>query len=238
MCCLLAEPLDLGIRGRTVKGTLSSWLSVDPEVRIPNLAIRLVEGLRKRHQEHGMAISIGCTSADPNAPTRRFWDSLAQRRPDDIRFFGPIRFWTRVFDSPAVAAAGVTTFEQIVPCFAGLIPAPWIHRRNAPGIRAYGTADLSRCFDWVRAQAEAADLHILWSLPRLDLQLGHPYARTLVLDGAGEAGGFLNYYAIDWSGARAVRGAMIDLFAGTMGLRSQMALLIAAESQLLSVGIQ
>jgi hypothetical protein len=236
--CLLAEPLDLAVRGRTVKGTLSSWLSVDPEVRIPNLAIRLVEGLRKRHQEHGMAISIGCTSADPNAPTRRFWDSLAQRRPDDIRFFGPIRFWTRVFDSRAVAAAGLNTFERIGPRFAGLIPAPSIHRRNAPEIRPYRTADLSRCFDWVRAQAEAADLQIRWSLPRLDLQLGHSYARTLVLEGAGEAGGFLNYYAIDWSGARAVRVAMIDLFAGTMGLRSQMALLKAAERQMIGEGIQ
>lgn len=236
--CLLAEPLNFRVRGRTVRGTMSSWLSVDPEVRIPSLALRLVEGLRKRHQEHGMAISIGCASSDPNAPTRRFWDSLAQRKPEDFRFLGPIRFWTRVFDSRSVAAAGLNAFERIGPRFAGLIPSPSIRRPNAPGVRPYQPPDLSRCLDWVHAQSEAADLRILWSLSRLDLQLRHSYARTLVLDPGSEDGGFLNYYSIDWSGARVIRVAMIDLFAGTMRLSSQLALLKAAERKMMAEGIQ
>ena len=152
--CLLAEPMDLRIRGQAVRGTLSSWLSVDPEVRVPNIAIRMVEGLRKRHQEHGVAISIGCTSSDPNAPTRRFWNSLARRKPDDFRFFGPIRFWSRVLDSSAVATSGLNAFERIGPRFARLIPS-LASVSSAFGRRSTLPADRSDALPRLRSRTSA-----------------------------------------------------------------------------------
>jgi hypothetical protein len=238
--CLLAEPFNLRVRDKEVRGTLSSFLSVDPDLKVPNLAFRLVEALRKRHYDHGMAISVGCTSADPNAPNRRFWDYLAQRKPEDYRFLGPIRFWTRVFDSGAVSAAGFTAFERIGPRFSGLIPLPSPRRSKAPGVRDFHTADLSRCLDWVQTQSQDAAMHIRWSPQRLDLQLNHPYVRTLVFEGRESAaeGAFINYYLIDWSGARAIRVAMIDLFAGPARLLSQLALLKAAERRMMAEGTQ
>jgi len=236
--CLLAEPLDLNIRGKHVRGTLSSWLSVDPENRIPNLAMRMVEGLRKRHQEHGVSISIGCTSADPKAPTRRFWDSLAQRRPEDFHFFGPIKFWTRVLDPAAVAAAGLNRFEQVGPRFARLMPTLPALKPPVSAVREYRPSDLDRCLSWVRTQSEMADIYVRWSAERLDLQLNHPYTRTLVLDEGAGAGGFLNYYCIDWSGARVIRVAVIDLFAGSSGFGGHLALVKTAERRMRAEGVQ
>jgi hypothetical protein len=235
--CLFAEPMTFRIKGRTVRGTMSSWLSVDPDIRVPNLALRLVEGLRRRHEEHGMGVSIGCTSRDAKAPNRRFWDTLVQRKPEEFCFWGEIRFWTRVFDGPAVAAAGLTAFERFAPRLAALIPAPSTKRPQASGIRPFRQSDLSRCLDWLQLQSRTADVHMVWSVPRLDLQLNHDYTRTLVLE-RGDEGGFINYYMIDWSGARPVRVGMIDLFAGSLSLFSQVSLLRAAERRMKAEGIQ
>ena len=78
----------------------------------------------------------------------------------------------------------------------------------------------------------------MWSPARLDVQLNHPYARTFVFDRNGTVDGFLNYYCIDWSGARVIRVAVIDLFAGSPGLFPQLALLKAALRQMRSEGVK
>jgi hypothetical protein len=185
-----------------------------------------------------MGISIGCTSSDPKAPNRAFWDRLAQRKPADFHFFGPISFWRRVLDSKGVAAAGLTTFERLAARCAALLPKPSIHSADATGIRPFEPRDLPNCLDWVKEQASSAEIHMRWSAPRLDVQLNHAYARTLVLDRGSAGGGFLNYYVIDWSGAAVVKVAVIDLFAGNMGFASQFALLKAAERQMIREGVQ
>jgi hypothetical protein len=237
--CLMAEPLDFEIRGQRLKGTLSSWLSVDPAVAGPVIALRLVEGLRKRHLEHHMALSIGCTGSNSTLPTRRFWDSLERRNPADFHNLGPMRFWTRVFDFQSVAAAGLSWFERVGPKIGAYLPWDWIATRNASGIRSYQRADLPRCQAWLQAQADGADIKIVWSAQRLNLQLGHPtYPRTLMTEDASGKGAFLNYYPIGISGKSTIRTAIIDLIAGDISFEKKLALIHAAIRQMKSEGIQ
>lgn len=235
--CLLAEALDLRVGDRAVRGTLSSWLSVDPDAGTPDMAVRLVEGLRKRHIEHGIAISIGVTSSDPGSPMRRFWSSLAKRKPADIRFLQPIRFWTRVFDGKTVSRAGLNTFERASSRLSAFIPTGWVGWRTPSGVRRYEPADLDRCLQWLRDQAMGANLAIEWSRSRLALQLGHPYVTTLVIDD-GDRGGFINYYSINYSGGQSIRVGLIDLCAGKLSLARQLDLLKAAGEQMKADAVQ
>jgi len=223
--CILAEPMSFQVRGRAVDGTLSSWLTIDPGVKSTPLSLRLLAELRKRHEERGMSFSMGYTGTE----ARRFWAALGKRPPYDLHLLDRISFWTRPFDAGAVAASGFSFVERYGPPLAKLLPG--LRPTPRSRVRPFQTSDLPRCLKWLEAQSEGADIRIVWSASRLEVQLAHPYARTLVLED-GDDGGFINYYAIEMLGASKVRVAVIDLFAGTLGFWQQLALLAAACRQM------
>jgi GNAT superfamily N-acetyltransferase len=223
--CVLAEALDFEVLGRRIRGTLCSFLTVAPEARRDGLAMRLMETLRARQRERGMRVSFGLTVSGDRSPARRFWQALGARYPGEVQFLGPIWMWTRVFDPPAVAAAGLDAFER----FAPLLAPRWPWGRIGPdaAVRRFTDGDLPRCLEWVEAQSRASGVRIVWSQPRLQMQLGHgTYPKTLVFDD-GDTGGFINYHVIDWSGARPITMAVIDLLAGSLD-RARMGRLLRA----------
>lgn len=228
--CVLAEPMPFEVSGRRVQATSSSWLTVDPEVRSPRLALRMLAELRRRHQERGMSFSMGF--AGPEA--RDFWAGLAKRSPQEIQFLDRIAFWSRPFDARAVAASGFNVVERHGPRLARLLPS--LRARPHTPVRPFAAGDLARCHEWITAQSAAANLRIAWTPARLELQLAHPRAVTLVLDD-GAHGGFINYYGIRMLGASEVLVGVIDLFAGTLGFLQQLALLGAACDRMREDGI-
>lgn len=219
--CLLAEPRSFEVCGRTVQGTASSWLSVDPEVKAPRLALRMLAELRRRHEAHGMSFSLGYMGP----PARPFWTALGARSPGQFQVLDRIGFWARPFDARAVSASGFNLLDRYGPALARLLPS--LRPKPRTPVRPFLPSDLPRCLEWISAQSRGADLRILWTASRLEAQLSHPRARTLVLDD-GERGGFINFYGIRMLGAAEVHVGVIDLFAGTLGLSQQLALLGAA----------
>lgn len=229
--CILGEPLAFEIGGRPVQGTLSSWLTVDPEDPNPRVALQLLSAFRSRHRERGMRFSMGFN----DAVSRRFWETLAKRPPHDVHVLDEIWMWTRIFDGRAVAEAGLTQGDRLVPVIAKLIPG--IRPRSPAPVRGYLPSDLPRFRAALAAQGKGADVRIDWSEPRLDLQLDHPYARTVVLEVDGRVG-FLNYYGIQLCGARPVNVGMIDLFAGDLHFVERLSLLETACRRMKEEGLQ
>ena len=219
--CILGEPLDFRVGERTVRGTLSSWLTADPEHTTVRVAMRMVAELKRRHQEHGMAFSMGFN----DVVSRPFWESLAKHPSSGVRPLGEPAMWSRIFDGRVVSEASLTRDEAIATRAVSYLPGLQLAPRST--VRSYISADLPRCLRWVEAQSRGADLAIQWSAERLDVQLGHPFARTLVLED-GERGGFINYYPMQLQGKAPVNVGIIDLFAGDLGLRQQLALLSVA----------
>lgn len=237
--CLLAEPLDLQVGQRPIRGSLSSWLSVDPAARNPTIGLRLFEALRRRHEALGMGISIGCTSLDPQLPNRRFWMAMTRREPESFRHLRPMYFWTRIFDRGAVADAGLSAFDKVGSTVAGFLPWGKARWREGAGLRDWEPDDLPRCLSWLKAQAQGADIHIRWTPKRLEHQLNSPpYAKTLIIDDGPERGAFINYYTIQFAGAQQVKTGVIDLFAGDASLGRQIDLLKAACQQMIDDGVQ
>jgi hypothetical protein len=236
VACLLAEPMDFEVRGRPVRGTASSWLSVDPEVRAPGLALRLVEELRRRQRRDGLAFSMGYSSSDPAHPARQFWDQLAKRRPAELVVLRRLTFWGRVFDARAVSASALDRFERWAPWAVRHVPWAYLGWREREGVRPFAPQDLSRCGRWIESSSAGLDLRLRWTPPRLELQLGSPYARTLLLERGGR-GAVVNYYPTRQLGRTEIRVAMIDLVAGDLGWAGKVALLKAAGHRMMEEGL-
>jgi GNAT superfamily N-acetyltransferase len=234
--CVLAEVLEMRLRGDVIRGALSSWLGVEPGVQGRGVAMALAEALKSRTRAQGSRLTVGITSADPASSMRRFWNALEERTPGDTRVFGKVNFWTRAFDGPAIAAASLTTFERVASRVTAPIPIGWLGWRTPAGVRRYEPGDLDRCLAWLEAQSADADLAVKWSRARLAMQLDHAYVTTLVIDD-GETGGFINWYAIDYQGRQKVRIGIIDLFAGTLSTARRIDLLKAACVQMRSEGV-
>lgn len=228
--CLLAEPMRFEVCGRLVQGTLSSWMTVDPRVKSPRLALRMLTELRRRHQETNTSFSMGY--AGPEA--RPFWAALGKRPPHDLQVLDQISFWARPFDSGMVAASGFSFVERYGPALAKLLPG--LRPKPRSHVREFKRSDLDRCHQWLDAQSKGADLRILWSSSRLELQLAHSRIRTLLLED-GDKGGVINYYGIRMLGASEVQVGVIDIFAGTLSFTQQLALLSAACRQMEEEGI-
>ncbi len=235
--CIMAEAAEFQWGDQRVRGSYSSWLSVDQESQSRGVALRLVDELRLRHQQQGLRFSIGCTRIDHQSPARKFWDSLARRRPDEFRFWGPIRLWAHVLNPVRVAAAGLTTWERWGPQLLRLIPR-WPTRAKRPsGIRPFRADDTAECLRLLEIQNRTTDFQMRWNSDRLEHQLDHgQFPRTFVSHDGTSLHGFLNYYALTWSGEQDLRVAMIDLLAGDQWW-PQRSLLKAAEAQMRDDGV-
>lgn len=232
--CVLAEPMTFDVQGQRKQATLSSWLTVDKQMKVPRLATRMLAELRRRHQEREMAFSMGYTGT----AARDFWAGVSARSPGELQFLDRITFWSRPFDAAAVSASGFSFVERHGPRIVRLLPTLRQQPRTpVRGFRTGATGDLARCLDWLSAQSTGADVRIAWESERLELKLAHPRARTLVLDEV-ERGGFINYYSIRMLGAAEVQVGVIDLFAGTLDFFQKLALLGAACERMREEGVE
>src|SRR5262245_29415175 len=63
--CIVAEKTDFSIHGKIVSGSLTSYLSVDPDTRHKGVSFRLVDQLCDIHIRRGIKIALGVTSDLP-----------------------------------------------------------------------------------------------------------------------------------------------------------------------------
>jgi hypothetical protein len=233
--CVLGEETDFSIDGVKVRGSLASYLSVDPQTRHRHVAMRLVDRLRQLHIERDLAICFGITGDNPGSVSKQFWDGIAKRYPGELTFLNRLTMWTMVLDPSAVARAGLTRFERLGSRFSALVPWGWTGRAGAP-MRTLRQDDLDACRALVQAASARAAARMEWSKPRFAVQLDHPYARTLVSERKGKLDGFVNAYLIDWQGAEALRVGFVELCAGMGGPFDVSGLLVTAGRTLQSEG--
>ena len=218
--CIVSEPAQLRVRAHHVAGSLTSYLSVDPECKVRGLALSLAEASRRAHRERGLRLSLGVTIAGPGSISKAFWEGLRRRRPAELHFLRRIQMWTAVIDGRAIAAAGLTRWERLNARLGAWVPWGWGIWRAAPA-RPFVPVDLDWCLALSKAP-DKADISTCWSRERLSLQLDHPYVRTLVTPD-----GFANGYLITWSGVHDVRVGVIELCLSTAGIAGQARLLVA-----------
>ncbi|WP_167858536.1 GNAT family N-acetyltransferase [Methylobacterium nonmethylotrophicum] len=235
--CLIGEEARFAIRGRSVPGSLTSYLSIAPETRHRGLALRLLDHQKRLHRERGLALSLGVTSTRPGSLAKRFWDSAAARRPEDVAFLRPLRMWSAVVDPPGVAAAGLDRLERLAPWLAAPLAAA-ARAWPRPPARPFAAADLPACAAWTEGRMQGAACRMAWSPARLSLQLDHPASHTLVFEEGGRATGFVAAYLIDWLGAAPVRVGFIELEGGEGGTAAAARRLAAASRDLAARGAQ
>jgi hypothetical protein len=189
---------------------LASWCMVDPEYRTSRLALALIAALRRRHQELGLAFSLGVVSADKTSRAYRFWNQYAETFPQDFRFLFPVRFWIKALSPQKMARAAIGGWERIGLHLAGPLVRSVPHT-SAAEVRAYCAADLQPCADILSRTSARCDWALAWPLHRLATQLASPASATLVFDRRGEVKGLVNYHYTTMQGRDALRTAVIDL---------------------------
>lgn len=236
--CILAEAAEFATENGQLRGSYSSWLSVDSECRSRGVVLRLVDELRTRHRELGLRFSLGVTRADPKSPARKLWDTLDRRRPDEFCFWGRQRLWARVLNPAQMAQAGLTMWERWASQLLHCMPRWTTSGRPPKDVRPFQSDDTPWCLRMLQHQSSPAHLRMIWNPERLQHQLnGCGFPRTLVSLEESAPHGFLNYYLVTWCGRREIRVAMIDLFVGEADWRKQRRLLKAAENQMCRDGV-
>lgn len=223
--CVASEESGFRIGADRVCGSLSSYLSVDPETQDRGVAIRLLDALAAVHRRRGIAVGFGVTADGPGSASLRFWELTRKRRPSETAFLRSYRIWTRVCRPAAVARAALTGFERLGSRAGPLVPWGWTGR-GGPRVRPVEKADLPACGRLVAAASCRADIAMLWSEARLAVQLDHPNARAFVLDGPEGPRGLVAGYMIDWLGKAPVRVGFVELCAADLA-RDEAGLLIA-----------
>jgi hypothetical protein len=191
---------------------LASWCAVDPDYRLMQTGPRLIRALSQRHEELGLAFSLGVVSGDPTSVANRFWTQYATTFPQRLRFLFRFGFWVKVLAPSQVARAGVEAWERLsIRTLGALIRA--IPFRHDPDVRPYRVADLARCTQLLQKSTAGFEWALLWSPTRLAHQLCSLASGTLVHDLDGQVRGMVNYHCLSFQGQEPVRAALIDLWA-------------------------
>ncbi len=84
-------PRTLRVGSSILSIGLASWLMVDPAYRASRLALRLIEALRQRHDELGLAFSLAVINADPASTAYRFLDPICRDVSGNLHSLFPLR---------------------------------------------------------------------------------------------------------------------------------------------------
>ena len=205
-------PYTLRIGASTVPAGFSGWLNVDPMHRERHLAFGLVDALRRRHEDLGLAFSLGVVSSDRGSSAHRFWTKYSAAHPGDFQFLFPLALWIKILTPQRMAQAAIAGWERIAartlfPLLRAIPPG------RDPDVRPYRADDLARCAQMLQAASSDFEWAVVWSPEQLANQLESPASGTLVLERDGRVQGMVNYHFFLLHGRVPLRAAMIDLWA-------------------------
>jgi GNAT superfamily N-acetyltransferase len=202
---LAAEEMDFTTLFGPSVGTMSSWLSVDPEYARDGVGRALRQGMWAWQLERGASFMIGFVNAGTvRGQGRAFW----KREVPGSAILSRPSFWGHILRSKSASEAEFTWWESVgVRVLARLQRAHGDLLKEK--VRAYLDADLAQCraiFD-----SDATDFGYAWNDARLAHQLGYTEVpRTLLFDRGGGAEALVNYYTLDMVGKTPVRCAVVD----------------------------
>jgi hypothetical protein len=191
---------------------LASWCAVDPDYRHMQTGPRLIRELSQRHEELGLAFSLGVVAGDPTSVANRFWTQYAITFPQRLRFLFRFGFWVKVLAPIRVARAGIEAWERLSISALGPFMRVIPFRRD-PDVRPYRVGDLERCTQLLQKSTGGLEWALLWSPTQLADQLCSLASGTLVLDLDGQVRGMVNYHHLSFQCREPVRAALIDLWA-------------------------
>jgi GNAT superfamily N-acetyltransferase len=207
-----AEEMDFTTRNGPRLGTMSSWLSVDPEHGRAGIGRALRRAMWAWQHDRGADFMIGFVNAGTvRGQGRRFWTrevlgAVILRRP---------ALWGHILRPAAAAAA---EFSRLEAAGVRLLAQVQRTRRAASlgQIRAYRDEDLAKCRALFAAGPD--DFAYAWNDARLAHQLRHSsMPRTLLLDRGSGVEALINYYTLDMVGRQPVRCAIVDFIRSRQG---------------------
>lgn len=207
----LVAPHTLRIGSSAYRVGLASWCIVHPSYRSLALTTRLINALRRRHGQEGLAFSLGFVSSDPRSFADRFWSKYAGLYPRNLQFVSTMPTWVKILNPSAFVRAAIEPWERIAARTFGIFARTGARRDES--VRPFNRDDLGACAELVVKTSEKAACAIEWSHSELAAQLeGHP-CRSLVLDHKGRASALVNYHECSVHGREPLRAALIDIYA-------------------------
>jgi hypothetical protein len=189
---------------------LCTGFTADPAHR--NVALPLVERLRRENEERGVAFATGMVLDDPRSASFRFWSKYQQAFPQNFRLLFRGGYWAKFLEPRILARASIEAWERACSRMLGPLLRMGPLGHEAP-LRRYRAADLVRCGELVERASTGLDWAQTWSASALSYQLSNPAVRTFVLDRDGQVDAFASYSWCTLLGREPIRAAMISLWA-------------------------
>jgi GNAT superfamily N-acetyltransferase len=209
-----AEEFDFQTVEGCVRGTMGSWLTVDPKFQRCGIATKLFSAMWTHHRLRGARFQIGFVNAgDLHGAGSSFWRRMVPRAT--VR--SSPAFWGVCLRPGAVVRTlDLGLFRSLALC-AGSIALTTLERsikgklRRASElqVRAYTPEDLTDCLTLIRVHANT-HLGYIWQQDRLAVQLASKVSRTYVLSLGGSFSGFCNWHVVTVKGLASFRCAVID----------------------------
>ncbi len=210
--CTFSMPHALRMGSSVVPIALSSWFSVAPDYG--RVAMPLVEDLRRRQEERGIAFSIGLVMADPSSIAYRFWTKYGETFPHKFRFLFRTGLWVKVLAADQLARAAIKGWERIASATIARALLRLIPPRPDQHMRLYRPDDLHQCAQILDKGSSAFEWALSWQPGQLARQLAEsPASITFVLESQGRVQGMVNCHFLTLYGREPVRAALIDLWA-------------------------
>jgi hypothetical protein len=191
----------------------ASWCTMDPDYRRERPIWRLIEALRQRQEELGLAFSFVVVSGAPTSIAYRFWTHYANTFPGNFRFLLQFGFWLKILAPEKMGRAGLEFALRLTARTMGPL-LRFIPYRNDPSVRPYRTEDLPQCTHILQKSSADFEWALLWTPTQLANELKSPVSDTLVFERHGRVQGMVNYHYIGLQGREQLRAALIDLWAG------------------------
>lgn len=221
-----AVPYRFRVRGRSLPGSFSTCLIVDPAYR--GLTPYVIEKLRRRHRENGIAFSLGFVMGQPGSGPYECWTGYAKAYPKNCRFVSDAGNWIAAFDISVLDDASREERDRAVAQLTGQRGGDNA-RPSGIKIRAFRPDDLPACLELAQKQVERADWAIDWDETALMTFLEKNQNGTaFVAEHDGTLCGLVNYHQLPlWNGAP-VGNAVFDLLATAPGKTAAGAALLDA----------
>lgn len=220
--CMIGETMDFNYEGEVISGSAISYLSIKPNCKIPGLGLRMAELMRKRHQERNLKFALGITNGSEDAASKKFWNALQKRRPNEFTYHGRLSSWVHILDGSMVAKASPDRATAIASRIGGVFPISWVGSRgnSTPALPEH----LDKNLAMVSKGTEPADLTLIWDRDRLERWLHHPYVFSFShpTEDVLVAG-----YVIKWCAKQDIEVGVIDLIAGGANVSATVDVLIA-----------
>ncbi|MCG6157119.1 GNAT family N-acetyltransferase [Rubinisphaera margarita] len=224
---LLGTSFPVRADNELIRGSIWSWMTIDPEYRGRGLATLLDRDRVRRLQDEQVDLIVsyryfGSRHSLAEQPKK------VQAKPK--KFNRTVGLWVRVLDPRTVGRWSLKAVDGWMSRLSfplAKVPGPG---KLDSFIRRATEQDIPRCVELVREQTAGMPLTMAWDESTLRHQLlGSPLVTTLVLERSGAVEGFVSFHILDWVGRMSGKVGIFDLIVtDRLGSGAALALMNAA----------